>query len=189
MTEASVADGRLLPVHVRLARLDGHHDARGTLTEIFRASWPTGVEPIQWSHLHTEAGALRGPHAHLRHDDYVVLLGGRTCVGLRDLRRASPTFGLAVLLDMRAGDAMALTIPRGVLHAFCYLEESHEILGASRFWDPTDDLRCRWDDPLLGLAWPLAAPRLSPEDDDAPSLESLMATLEPHQPDLFAPPR
>ncbi|MGH7819953.1 MAG: dTDP-4-dehydrorhamnose 3,5-epimerase family protein, partial [Candidatus Binatia bacterium] len=96
---------------VERRRLETHPDARGTFTEMFRESWDCGVRPVQWSLARSRAGVLRGVHVHLVHDDYLVIVDGRAAIGLRDLRRGSPTEGRAALVELSADDLAALVIP------------------------------------------------------------------------------
>ena len=57
---------------------------------------------MQWNAVWSEAGVLRGVHVHIRHDDYLTVPVGRASVGLRDLRRGSPTEGLSALVELSA---------------------------------------------------------------------------------------
>src|SRR4051812_14024847 len=82
-----------LPDGVALRPLDMNRDSRGSFTEVFREEWDTGISPVQWNIVSSEAGTLRGVHVHIRHDDYLTTLRGRASVGLRDLRRGSPAQG------------------------------------------------------------------------------------------------
>lgn len=171
-----------LPQGVRLRHLDAHRDARGCLTEVFRAVWEQEFRPLQWTAMATEAGTLRGVHVHPRHTDYLVLVTGRTSVGLKDLRSGSPTEDLTALVTIAGEQPVAVTIPNGVAHGIYYHEPSVELVGASEYWNPVDELRCRWDDPALGIPWPAREVLLSPEDAAAAPLAKLRALLAHHQP-------
>lgn len=154
-----------------------HRDDRGCFTEVFRACWNTGMEPLQWNLVSSQANVLRGVHVHLVHDDYLTLVSGRAVIGLRDLRPGSETEGLATLVEMSGDEMSALTIPVGVAHGFCFLEPSVHAYAVSHYFSPADEFGCRWDDPALGITWPVEDPRVSPRDREAPSLEELLATL------------
>ena len=91
-----------------------HHDARGVFTEIFRTSWEVGLTPVQWNAVTSAAGVLRGVHVHIKHADYLLIVRGRASIGLRDLRRGSPTEGSAALIEMSGATLTALTIPPGI---------------------------------------------------------------------------
>jgi dTDP-4-dehydrorhamnose 3,5-epimerase len=180
MTATRTATG--LPLGVRLTALTMHKDERGIFTELYRAAWPTGVRPIQWNVVASEANVLRGTHVHIRHDDYLMVIKGRASVGLKDLRRGSPTEGLAALVPMSGERLTAITIPHGVLHGFYFHEPSMHIYAVSEYFDMADELGCHWADPDLGLDWPDIAPMLSARDAGAPPLSVLLARLEPAQP-------
>ncbi|MGQ0615019.1 MAG: dTDP-4-dehydrorhamnose 3,5-epimerase family protein [Planctomycetaceae bacterium] len=171
-----------LPSGVRVRALTMHRDERGAFTEIFREEWPTGIAPVQWNVVRSEAGVLRGVHAHIRHADYLIVASGRMMLGLRDLRRGSATEGCAALLDLRADALRAVTIPAGVAHGFLFLEPSLHVYAVSETWNPEDELGCHWADPALAIPWPLRDPLLSPRDRDAPPLSALLDRLAPHQP-------
>jgi dTDP-4-dehydrorhamnose 3,5-epimerase len=125
---------------------------------------------------------LRGVHVHLRHDDYLVLFDGRATVGLADLRDDSPTSGAAACVELRGDAPVGMTIPTGVAHGFLFHEPSLHVYAVSHYWDPADELGCRWDDPGLGIPWPDAEPLLSPRDAALGSLAELRdATRAPRR--------
>lgn len=171
-----------LPDGVRLRPLTTHADPRGTFTEVYRQEWDTGIVPIQWNAVFTEAGVMRGVHLHPLHDDYLIVVQGRASIGLRDLRRGSPTEGAVALVELRGADMAAITIPHGVAHGFYFHEPSLHIYSVTHYWDPADELACRWDDPELGIPWPVTDAVLSPRDAAAPPLRELLAQLAPYQP-------
>jgi dTDP-4-dehydrorhamnose 3,5-epimerase len=166
-----------LPSGVSLHRLTSHADARGSLTEIFREAWGTGVSPVQWNAVSSEAGVLRGVHIHIKHADYLILLKGRAAIGLRDLRPGSPTAGATALVELRGTELSALTIPPGVAHGFYFDEPSTHIYAVSEYWDLADELGCHWADPALEIPWPPISPLLSERDAALPPLRDLIARL------------
>jgi dTDP-4-dehydrorhamnose 3,5-epimerase len=177
-----VAVPALLPSGTLLRPLDAHADERGVFTELYRAEWETGVAPIQWNAVRSEAGVLRGVHVHVRHEDYLTLPYGRAIVGLRDLRRGSSTEGLSALLELSGDDAASLVIPRGVAHGFYFRESSLHVYAVTEYWDPDDELGCHWADPELEIDWPSQSPRVSDRDAKSQSLRALLDELEPWQP-------
>ena len=83
--EGTEIDGvRLLPLHP-------HHDERGTFTEVFAAHWGAGIDPAQWSVVHSAPGVLRGMHLHLRHDELVTSGGYYASLVERQVRGLLPT--------------------------------------------------------------------------------------------------
>ena len=162
---------------VDVRRLVAHADERGTFTEIFRESWVTAPRFVQWNVVTSRAGTLRGMHVHRRHADYLVLTSGHLWLGLADLRpSASPDRGRA-LIEISPEHPAAITIPVGVAHGFLFATESVHVYAVSEYFDASDELGCRWDDPALGLAWPFVPSHVSPRDRQLPTLDRLRAEL------------
>ena len=168
---------RILPHGVTVRPLETHPDIRGRLTEIFRREWQSGIDPIQWNLLHSHARVLRGMNVHLKHDDYYVLAGGSLTLGLYDLRRSSPSYGLSATMELSAQRLCTIVVPIGVLHGTLYHEDSVMLTGRSAYFDPTDDLGCVWSDPDLRMRWPSADPILLPRDAERRPLAGLEAEL------------
>ena len=124
------------------------------LRRSFVEEWDTGISPVQWNIVSSEAGTLRGVHVHIRHDDYLTTLRGRASVGLRDLRRGSPTEGMSALVELAEDPLTALLIPHGVAHGFYFAEPSLHLYGVTKYWDVGDELACHWADPQLEIPWP-----------------------------------
>jgi dTDP-4-dehydrorhamnose 3,5-epimerase len=156
-----------LPQGCRVQPLKVFDDARGDYAEIFRNMWFDAPAPLQWGASRSAANVLRGVHVHAKHWDYVVMLAGRMHLALHDMRADSPTTGRSVMVELDAAKPAMVSIPPGVAHGFYFPVASLNLTGASRYYDPPDHMRCRWDCPELGLAWPCAAPLLSPQDEAA----------------------
>jgi dTDP-4-dehydrorhamnose 3,5-epimerase len=167
-----------LPDGVALLPLTMNRDSRGSFTELFRDEWETGLSPVQWNAVSSEPGTLRGVHVHIRHDDYLTVLKGRACVGLRDLRRGSPTEALSVLLELTEDPLTAILIPHGVAHGFYFPEPSLHLYAVTKYWDVEDELACLWSDPQLAIPWPAEPTLVSERDANAPSLAQLLGELE-----------
>ncbi len=118
------ADAKAAPVSqmagVRIEPLARHDDARGWLTELFRADeLPGGEAPAMAYVSATRPGAARGPHEHVRQTDIFCFLGpGTFAVYLWDNRRRSKTFGRAERFELGADCPARLTIPPGVVHGY-----------------------------------------------------------------------
>jgi dTDP-4-dehydrorhamnose 3,5-epimerase len=171
-----------LPAGADLLDLRTRLDDRGALTELFRQSWDRWPAPVQWNITFSRAGVLRGMHLHLRRSDYAVVVQGRAAIGLRDLRRGSPTEGRAAVVELRSDRPQVLTTPPGVLHGFYLPEPSAFVAGFSVEHEPDDDLACHWADPALGIPWRPTGVILSDRDAGAPPLSDLLAAIEPEQP-------
>lgn len=94
-----------------------------------------------------------------------VLAGGIYDVAA-DIRPDSPTFGRWVGVELTAENRRQLWVPEGLAHGFLVLSESAEVLyKTTDFYAPGCEKCLRWDDPTLGIRWPLSAPPLlSPRD-------------------------
>ncbi len=110
----------ILPHAVIWRDLKTHSDHRGDLTELFRVEWQTGPAPAQWNFVRTQKNVLRGVHVHPRHDDYLVVLQNRMVLGLKDLRRDSPTHNLTSTVELEGERLSAAHIPHGVAHGFYF---------------------------------------------------------------------
>jgi dTDP-4-dehydrorhamnose 3,5-epimerase len=129
------------------------------------------------------AGTLRGfhfqfpPHAE---NKFLRCVQGALVDVLVDLRPESPTFLETQMVELRAEDHQAVLIPERCCHALQTLTDATEILyQVSAFYAPEAEFGLRWDDPQLGISWPLAVSEISPKDAAWPLLsESLGAIRE-----------
>jgi len=89
-----------------------------------------------------------------------------------DIRPGSPSFGRWVGIELSAENRRQLWVPEGLAHGFLVLSESAEVLyKTTDFYAPGCEKCLRWDDPTLGIRWPLSAPPLlSPRDAAAATL-------------------
>ena len=161
---------------VSIRELEPHHDERGSLTEIFRDEWSLGADPVQWNVVRSRPGTVRGVHCHPHHSDIITVAEGELVLGLIDLRPGSLTEGRAELHRVPAMSVVVM-IPPGVAHGFLFERPTTLVYGVSEYWDMDDELSCRWDDPELGIVWPVTAPVLSRRDRDAGSLDALRALV------------
>ncbi|MGG5811730.1 dTDP-4-dehydrorhamnose 3,5-epimerase [Falsiroseomonas sp. CW058] len=129
--------------------------------------------------LSRQPGTVRGlhfqapPHAQAK---LVRVTRGAILDVAVDLRRGSPHFGRHVAVALVAGDGRALYVPAGFAHGFCTLERDTEVAyKASDFYAPDADGGVLWNDPELGIDWPVAAHEavLSDKDRRLPELHAL----------------
>ena len=93
-----------------------------------------------------------------------------------DVRVGSPTFGQWVGLELDDAPGTALYIPPGLAHGFCARSEPADVSYlCSAPYDPTDDWGVAFDDPALGIPWPVAAPITSAKDRQHPTLAEAAA--------------
>jgi len=181
-TSQSTTDA--LPVGVSLRQLPSEQDGMGKTTALYRRDWPLNLAPVQWNLVSNRPNTLRGVHVHHTHWDYLCLLSGEMLLGLHDMRPHSATYRRAVLHRLAGDTPTSIVIPPGVAHGFYFALESTHCYAVSQYWNPSDELGCRWDDPMLGLAWPTSDPLLSPRDATAPSYEELARDLMAQTPGL-----
>ncbi len=140
---------------------------------------------VQDNHSRSARGTLRGLHFQRRHPQgkLVECLRGVVYDVVVDLRGGSPTFGQWLGIELAEG--RQLWIPPGLAHGFCVLSEEADFLyKCSDYYRPDDEGGLRWDDPDLGIAWPLrggALPLLSDKDRALPRLRDLGPDDLPHE--------
>lgn len=157
--------------------LTPHSDSRGTLTEIYRESWDLGCQVMQLNGVTSAAGVLRGVHVHIQHLDHLAIVAGTMLLGLHDMRPWSRTAGTSYQIEIGARTPRAVVIPIGVAHGFYFPEPSVLVYGASLYWDPADEIACRWNCAELGFSWPTTAPILSERDAQAPDYAAFTETF------------
>ena len=151
-----------------------HTDARGTFDVLWNrdelAEAGIVAEFIQDNLIKTHRGTLRGLHFQTRNPQgkLLTVLEGEVYDAAVDLRPDSPTFGRAEGLVLRAVDHTSLWLPPGFAHGFLSLSE-HVIYSykVTAPWDPPHAQVLAWDDPAVGIPWPLEAglvPVLSDRD-------------------------
>jgi dTDP-4-dehydrorhamnose 3,5-epimerase len=167
---------------VYVVRFQKFGDRRGYFYESFRRSWIPGVrDMIQANTSFSQAGVLRGMHYHLKQADFWSVPSGQVRAALYDFRQDSPTRGAAQTLDMGGEqNPIGLYIPRGVAHGFCALADSFMTYLVDEYYDNSDELGIRWDDPAMGLDWRLPLPaNVSERDAKNPALADVPAAIRP----------
>lgn len=166
------ASGFLHGVTVR--SLEPHTDMRGSVAEIHRDSWGLAARPLQWDFITTRAGVLRGVHVHRLRYDYMVLVQGRGTFGLADLRPNSPTYRQSMTYEASGAAPCVVLVPPGVAHGIYAHDDMYYLYGLTAYWDGMDQQGCRYDDPVMNIAWPVKDPILLPRDSELPSFETLL---------------
>jgi dTDP-4-dehydrorhamnose 3,5-epimerase len=94
-----------------------------------------------------------------------------------DIRRDSPTFGRWVSVTLSAGNRRSVFVPAGYAHGFCVVSPQAEVVyKTTDEYAPELEWGVRWDDPELGIPWPVSEPLLSPRDSKWPTLTGIAGT-------------
>jgi dTDP-4-dehydrorhamnose 3,5-epimerase len=148
-----------------------HRDERGFMVETFREQdWRelgVGVEFVQDNHSRSGRGTLRGLHFQTTPGQakLVRCLGGRIWDVAVDLRRDSPTFGRWEGHELDDDNHRQLFVPVGFAHGFCVLSEVADFAyKLSSYYDAATEAGIAWDDPEVGVEWPISDPILSERD-------------------------
>jgi dTDP-4-dehydrorhamnose 3,5-epimerase len=158
-----------------------HGDDRGFFFEAwnqreFDRAVGDSVTFVQDNHSRSQAGVLRGLHYQIRHaQGKLIRVSAGTVYDVAvDLRRGSPHFGEWVGVELSSENQRQLWIPAGFAHGFYVVSEIGEVLyKATDYYASEWDRAIRWDDPELGIDWPLRGnkPILSAKDGAAPFLQ------------------
>jgi dTDP-4-dehydrorhamnose 3,5-epimerase len=179
-------------LEVRRLPLDGvleirtprYEDSRGFFSEVWNASiWrDAGIDLgfVQDNHsLSVERGVLRGLHFQcppFAQDKLVRVTRGRIFDVAVDIRRGSATFGRWAGTEVSAAAWNQLLVPKGFAHGFLTLEENCEVqYKVTAPYSREHDRAIRFDDPTIGIDWPIEAEalRLSDKDRQAPFLADI----------------
>ena len=159
-------------------------DSRGFFMETWEAKkFAAGGIPAQFvqdNHSASSQWVLRGLHYQLRHTQgkLVRVTQGEVFDVAVDVRRSSPTFGQWVGEHLTAANRRMLWIPPGFAHGFLVLSERVEFLyKCTDFYDPVSERTLLWNDPEMGIEWPLPA-GVEPIISDKDRAGSLLSTAE-----------
>lgn len=146
--------------------------------QLFDEAVGRSVTFLQDNHSASCKDVLRGLHyqtAPSAQGKLVRVVRGAAFDVAVDIRPDSPTFGKWVGETLTGKNRRQLWIPEGFAHGFLALEDDTEFLyKVTNFYDKNCDRSLRWDDPTIGIEWPLAGkPLLSPKDAAAPLLQEV----------------
>ena len=178
---------RVLPTDlpgVLVVEPDVFRDPRGYFLETFHerkyreAGIPHGF--VQDNQSRSLRGTLRGMHAQLKKPQGKLIraVHGEIFDVAVDIRPDSPTFGKWTAATLSADNFRQMFIPPGFAHGFCVLSDSAEIAyKCTDFYDRQDEIGFRWNDPSVGIRWPVGDPLLSERDAALPALAELRQRL------------
>lgn len=149
-------------------------DERGFFLESWNANTfrelGLDIEFVQDNHSRSARGILRGLHYQTAHTQgkLVRVVAGSVFDVAVDLRQSSPSFGQWYGVELSAENHQMLWVPPGFAHGFYVTSEMADFqYKCTDFYDPASEVSLAWDDPTVGVEWPLAAgenPQLSGKD-------------------------
>lgn len=155
-------------------------DQRGFFLETYhsRKYAESGLDIVfvQDNHSRSRKNTLRGLHYQVGHPQgkLVWAAAGEIFDVAVDIRKGSPTFGKWVGVTLTETNHLQLYIPPGFAHGFCVTSETADLMyKCTDFYYPEDDFGILWNDPELGINWPVADPILSTKDASLPHLSAI----------------
>ncbi len=167
---------------------DVHGDERGFFTETYRESWhehagiPLSERFVQDNHSRSGRGVVRGMHFQIGAGvaKLVRCARGRIVDVAVDLRAGSPTYGEWAAVELDEESMRELYVPVGFAHGFCVLSDVADVLyKQTAYYNGEIERGIAYDDPEVGIEWPLPAAELivSERDAAAPRLAEIAPEL------------
>jgi dTDP-4-dehydrorhamnose 3,5-epimerase len=154
-------------------------DDRGFFMEIYHAGkfrdFGIDLPFLQDNHSRSSRGVLRGLHYQEPNPQgkLVRAASGAIFDVAVDIRRGSPNFGEWFGLELNAENRLQLWVPPGFAHGFCVLSDTADVIyKCTSLYEPKNDRGIRWNDPAIGIEWPISDPTLSSKDAIAPMLDT-----------------
>lgn len=135
--------------------------------------------------VRSAGGTLRGIHVHARYAEQYFPLVGRMFFVFKDARRAMASYGNEISFWVEGGAEVKIDVPAGVAHGVYFAESSTLAYGLSSVWNNKSEYGCRWNDPAIGVAWPVHEPVLSDRDAAAGTFEEMVEGLH-SSPEMIA---
>ncbi len=171
---------------VLLFEPDAFEDSRGFFQETWNharyAAAGLKARFVQDSLSFSRNGVLRGLHLQNPNAQgkLVSVLSGEVFDAVADVRRGSPSFGRWFGCVLSAQNQLQMWIPPGFAHGFCVLSQSALFhYKCTRLYDPRSEIGIRWNDPAIGIPWPIKRPILSKKDRALPLLAEIPARRLP----------
>jgi len=153
-------------------------DERGFFMETYKhpdfENGGIGCSFVQDNHSKSKKNVLRGLHYQLApkaQAKLVRVIKGSVFDAAVDMRKGSPYYGKWVGCVLSEKDKRMLYVPPGFAHGFCVLsEEAEMVYKATDFYSPEHERGIMWNDPEVGIKWPVKNPIVSPKDANLPVL-------------------
>ena len=163
---------------------DVRSDHRGFFIETYHAQRYADigidVDFVQDNHSRSSRGALRGLHFQVGSGQakLVRVARGAAFDVVVDIRRTSPTFGAWESFHLDDRRHLQLFIPPGFAHGFCAISDQLDFCyKVGSYYDPDLESGIAWDDPAIGIQWPIADPLISERDRRNPTLAQIATSL------------
>jgi dTDP-4-dehydrorhamnose 3,5-epimerase len=167
---------------LQLVELDIRGDARGFFVERFHLEQFRpfiSVQFVQDNHSRSAPGVLRG--LHFQHTPaqgkLVGVVRGAIWDVAVDIRPESPSFGRSFGVELSDLNGRLLWVPAGFAHGFCVLgnEPADVLYKVDAAYDPSGEGGICWNDPALGISWPVTEPKVSARDQVLPTFAEYQA--------------
>jgi dTDP-4-dehydrorhamnose 3,5-epimerase len=152
-------------------------DERGFFLETYHAARYAeaglALPFVQDNHSRSRKGTLRGLHFQRTRPQgkLVRAIEGAIYDVAADVTPGSPTYGPWVGVTLSADDFRQIYVPPGYAHGFCVISDVAQVeYKCTDVYDPTDEGGVMWNDPVLGIPWPIDVPVLSDRDTRHPPL-------------------
>ena len=135
---------------------------------------------LQDNHSYSTRGTLRGLHGQFPHPQGKLIraIEGEIFDVAVDVRRGSPAYGQFVTEILSSENFRQIYVPPGMVHGFCVLSDVAQVeYKCTELYRPEAEFSVAWDDPQLGIPWPISDPVLSKKDADAPPLAEVLDRL------------
>jgi dTDP-4-dehydrorhamnose 3,5-epimerase len=163
---------------------DVHRDARGFFLETYHEErYREGGIPVRFvqdNHSHSVRGTLRGLHTQVQRPQgkLVRAVDGEMFDVAVDVRRGSPQFGRWTGVRLSGENFKQIYIPPGFAHGFCVLSAEVNVeYKCTDFYAREDEISLAWNDPEIGIEWPIRDPTVSDKDRAAPRLRDILERL------------
>ena len=161
--------------------LQKHGDNRGFFIERFREdkfkSFGITSAFVQDNHSRSPPGVLRGLHYQTNppQGKLVGVIRGKILDVAVDIRAGSPTFGKSFSIELSDDNAKLLWVPYGFAHGFCTFGDQpcDVIYKVTGLYNPQSEGGLAWNDPALGISWPVSDPQINARDKAWPLLKDL----------------
>ena len=170
---------------VVLVKAKVHDDERGFFAERYKRTdfKESGIsdEYVQLNHSFSKKGVIRGLHFQRSPEEQgklITAVSGAILDVAVDIRPSSSTFKRWVSVVLSRDNFTSLWVPQGFAHGFLALEDSDVIYLTTKEYSPQLDCGVRWDDPDIGVKWPIVSPTISSKDGKLKSLKELVESGE-----------